>query len=535
MSLQMNWNTEIPNDTIQVGREILADDDPYRLVGDGVNDLLSLEDFADLYSELGRGAICPILLSLITVFQFLENIPDRVAARWAVTRIDWKYALHLPLTWIGFHFSDLCNFRRRLLEHSAERLIFEKVLEWVRSLGFLEKHGKQRSDSTHLLGCVERLSRLELVWETMRVTLRASEATVPEWYTEVIPVAFHEAYVKRQSDWRLSKEEVKAEMRKVGRDGFWLLDHLNDSTPQSILDLIEVETLRTVWNQQFERQADSQKVKVRPPSGRGKGKDLVVTPHDPDARYSEKRGKDWVGYKLQVTETAEDNVVCQFITDIDAVAASTHDSEVVGGIQGRLIDHNLKPDEHYVDQGYTSGPNLAHSEGDGIALIGPVASDTAGKPEGYRQSDFQLDFETQRATCPQGKVSAVWYERPQPDGFVGAEIQFKAQCEGCPARAQCAPSKSGRTLDINPYHEILNQRRAEQETEDFKERMKRRPAVEGTISELTRAHGARRSRYRGLNKVRLQALFTGAAANLKRLTRALAAKEKAMAKEMLTC
>jgi transposase len=323
MSLQMNWNTEIPNDTVQVGHGILADDDPYRSVGDGVNDLLSLEDFADLYSELGRGAICPILLSLITVFQFLENIPDRVAARWAVTRIDWKYALHLPLTWIGFHFSDLCNFRRRLLEHSAERLIFEKVLEWVRSLGFLKKHGKQRSDSTHLLGCVERLSRLELVWETMRVTLRAIEATVPEWYTEVIPVAFHEAYVKRQSDWRLSKEEVKAEMRKVGRDGFWLLDHLNDSTPQSILGLVEVETLRTVWNQQFERQTDSQKVKVRPPSGRGKGKDLVVTPHDPDARYSEKRGKDWVGYKLQVTETAEDDVACQFITDIDAVAAST--------------------------------------------------------------------------------------------------------------------------------------------------------------------------------------------------------------------
>jgi hypothetical protein len=40
---------------------------------------------------LGRGAICPIILSLITVFQYLENIPDRTAAQWAVVRIDWKY------------------------------------------------------------------------------------------------------------------------------------------------------------------------------------------------------------------------------------------------------------------------------------------------------------------------------------------------------------------------------------------------------------------------------------------------------------
>lgn len=535
MSLQMNWNTEIPADTARVGREILAADDPYRLIGDGVNDFLSLKDFTGMYSELGRGGICPIILSLITVFQFLENIPDRVAARRAVTCIDWKYALHLPLTWIGFNFSDLSNFRRRLLEHSAERLIFEKVLDWVRSMGFLNKHGKQRSDSTHLLGCVERLSRLELVWETLRVTLRAIEATEPEWYAEVIPAAFHEAYVKRHSDWRLSKKEVKVEMQKTGRDGFWLLDHLNDSTPQSILGLAEVETWRTVWSQQFERQADSQKVQVRPPSGRGKGKDLIVTPHDSDARYSEKRGKDWVGYKLQLTETAEDDVTCQFITDIDAVAATTHDSEVVEDIHERLTARHLKPNEHYVDQAYTSGPNLAGSDGCGIALLGPVASDTAGKPEGYRQSDFELDFAAQQATCPQGKVSAVWYERPQPDGFVGAEIQFKTQCEGCPVRAQCAPGKRGRTLKVSPYHEILNQRRAEQKTQDFKERMKRRPAVEGTISELTRVHGARRARYRGLKKGRLQALFTGAAANLKRLAYALAAQERPAAKEMAAC
>ncbi len=107
MSLQENWNQEIPPETAQVGCVILTEDDPYRLVGDRVNDLLRLEHFRDLYSKLGRGAVCPIILSLITVFQFLENIPDRVAARGVVTRMDWKYALHLPLTWLGFHFSDL--------------------------------------------------------------------------------------------------------------------------------------------------------------------------------------------------------------------------------------------------------------------------------------------------------------------------------------------------------------------------------------------------------------------------------------------
>ncbi len=137
--------------------------------------------------------------------------------------------------------------------------------------------------------------------------------------------------------------------------------------------------------------------------------------------------------------------------------------------------------------------------------------------------------------CPEGKTSAVWYERPQFDGYVGAEIQFKKQCDGCSARAQCAPGKSGRTLKVNPYHEILGQRRDEQVTEEFKERMKHRPAVEGTISELTRKHGARRARYRGQDKVRLQALFTGAAVNLKRLSQAIESQKRAATRTIVGC
>lgn len=535
MSLSMNWNNEVPADIAQAGCVILTEDDPYRLVGDQVNDLLSLKDFVHLYSTLGRSAICPLILSIITVFQFLENIPDRVAARWAVMRIDWKYALHVSLTWQGFHYSDLCNFRKRLVEHEAERLVFEKVLEWIRALGFLQKYGRQRSDSTHLLGCVERLSRLELVWETLRVALRAIQVAAPTWYQEVIPAAFHEAYVRRQSDWRLSEPEVRGEMQKTGSDGFWLLDHLDASAPAHVLKQSAVETLRTVWAQQFERQQDDGQTRVRPPASRGKGKELVVSPHDPQARYSEKRGQDWIGYRLQVTETAEEEVPAQFISDVEAVAANQHDSEVVDEIQERLIARRLKPEQHCVDQGYTSGPNLAHSAARGIELLGPVAGDTAGKREGYRQSDFVLDFELRQATCPQGKTSLVWYVRPQPDGYVGAEIQFRERCTGCPVRAQCAPGKSGRTINVSPYHELLQQRRSEQHTAAFKEQMNHRPAIEGTISELVRAHGARRARYRGKDKVRLQALFVAAAANLKRLARALIAQKQSPVEAVAGC
>ena len=541
MSLQSNWNEKLPLDTAEIGREILAANNPYRLIGDKVNDFLTLDLFAPMYSDLGRGGICPMVLALVTVFQFLENIPDRVAAQCVVTRIDWKYALHAPLSWKGFHYSDLCNFRRRLIENGAERLVFDRVLQWVHALGFLKRHRKQRTDSTHIVGNVERMSRLELAWETLRVTLREIKATAPQWYGQVIPAVFHEVYVKRQSDWRLSKAEVKAAMQKVGQDGFWLLDRLEEGTPERVLALKEVDTFRTVWEQQFERK-EGQTIVRKPPI---KGKHVITSPHDPEARWSKKRSTEWVGYKLQVTETAEtekdedeekdeqggESETVHFITDIDVTASNEGDSEALDEIQERLIERDLKPEEHGVDQGYVSGPNLARSAKRGIELLGPAPTSQGNKSEGYQQSDFKLDLEAQKAICPQGQESVRWktYAAPEaPDDPDRREIKvcFGAACQGCPVRSQCTSSQSGRTLTISAFYDELSARRAEQQDEAFQQRLHWRAGVEGTLSGLVHGHGARRARYRGKTKVRLQAYFIGAAANLKRLARAMEAREK---------
>lgn len=521
MSLQPTWNVEIPECTACLGDELMDEDNVYRLLGDKVQDLLQSEDFADMYSHLGRGAIYPIILTLVTLFQYLENIPDRVAAERAKMRIDWKYALHVPLNWHGFHYSTLSYFRKRLLENSRERWVFDQVLIWVKTLGFLKKHGKQRSDSTHIVGCVARVSRLGLAWESLRAALGAIQLEACEWYAKAIPAVFHDTYHERQSDWRLSAAEVKAEMQKAGSDGYWLLDLVEKDAPPQVSQLTEVQTLRQVLEQQFECQED--KVQVRKPPIKGKG--IIQSPHDPEARYSKKRGTEWVGYKVQVTETAYSEEV-NFVTDIDTVDANDDDSEAIDDIHARLEERDLKPEKHYVDKGYVSGDNIAHSAAREIELFGPISGDTSTKPEGFKQADFDLDFERQVATCPGGQTSVSWLERPQDDGSVGAHVLFRHKCETCPHRARCAPGTSGRSLEIHPHCAEIRARRAEMQTQDFKEEMKHRPAIEGTLSEMVRKHGLRRARYRGKGKVRLQHLFTGAAVNLKRLTWALAARKQ---------
>ena len=56
----------------------------------------------------------------------------------------------------------------------------------------------------------------------------------------------------------------------------------------------------------------------------------------------------------------------------------------------------------------------------------------------------------------------------------------------------------------------------------FRERMKKRNAIEGTHSERVRTHGMRRTRFWGLGRVRLGNDFTAAACNIKRWIRRVA-------------
>jgi transposase len=68
--------------------------------------------------------------------QYAENLTDRQAANAVRERIDWKYSLGLDLTDAGFDFSLLSEFRQRLVEEEAERLVLDRLLEVCKERGW---------------------------------------------------------------------------------------------------------------------------------------------------------------------------------------------------------------------------------------------------------------------------------------------------------------------------------------------------------------------------------------------------------------
>src|SRR6266508_4502185 len=104
------------------------------------------------------------------------------------------------------------------------------------------------------------------------------------------------------------------------------------------------------------------------------------------------------------------------------------------------------------------------------------------------------------------------------------------QCDRCPVQKQCTHSKNGRrTLVVGLHHALVQQRRKEMQQAEFSKRMHPRNGVEGTHSELVRGHAMRRTKYRGLSRVRLSHYFMGAACNVKRYLNLLAFQIKTAA------
>ena len=307
--------------------------------------------------------------------------------------------------------------------------------------------------------------------------------------------------------------------------------------PPAVRDLPAARALRLILLQQFYREDG--------PDGRAEetwreaekhglplGKDKIASPYDTDARYSEKRGMGWTGYKDHLSETVSDPALDDPATGMPAhpslvtCAETTHaavpDAAMTPVIHDRLEQAGVAPGEHAVDSGYASAGHLLDARERGITMITPLLPDPGwqAREGGCTSRDFTFDWDARQATCPQGTASRTW----SPAVSKGAQVivvQFPAAaCRACPVREKCTRSAShGRQLTLRPrpVHEAVTAARAQQETSQWKARYASRAGVEGLMRQATHVTGIRHARYLGLPKTALEHNIAAAALNLIRL------------------
>jgi transposase len=539
MSMQPQPWPEVPADTARVARKAFRTGALAIRARDELGSWYDDAEFAGAYGARGKPGISPAQLAMVTALQFSENLTDRQAADAVRGRLDWKYCLGLSLEDEGFDFSVLSEFRARVVAGSLELKILDLLLERLKELGLVKAGGRQRTDSTHVLGRIRGLNRLELAGESVRAALEALAAAAPDWLAGVVDSSWQQVYGQRIDQIRLPASEAARGKLAVqyGRDGYHLLDQVYaPGAPSWLRQLPAVETLRAIWVQQYYRGVGGQREKVvrREASEHGlpPGRLCLVSPYDPDARYSEKHGKSWLGYKAHFTETcseaADDDPASgrpeapNLITNVATTEASVPDVAMTGPIHDMLEHAGLLPGEHTVDAGYTSADLLLAARAQGITLLGPLLADTSPQARvgGYTTAAFSIDWEHQQVTCPQDATSIAWNPCRQR-GTEAIVVKFAAAtCRACPARNLCTrSSRSGRQLSLRPreVHEAVAAARAGQTTGQWKARYNIRAGVEGTMRQATHVTGIRRARYLGLDKTRLEHHAAAAAVNLIRL------------------
>jgi transposase len=296
--------------------------------------------------------------------------------------------------------------------------------------------------------------------------------------------------------------------------------------PTELRGLPAIEALRLVWARHYQRTPDGSPgggVRLREERELPRAAEGLESPYELDARFRSKRGSNWTGYMVHLSETCEPDEV-RLITHVDTTPATVHEAMRTAAIHDSLEAKGLPPEEHLVDAGYVSAALLVDSRAThGINLIGPTRKDSSWqkKQGGYGVEEFVIDWEHQRAVCPNGRPSASWRSYTDERRGRYVRVRFSTQdCRNCPFQARCTRSPAqGRALTLHPLeqHLALEVARARQASDECRRLYRLRAGVEGTISQGVRSFGLRRARYRGLQKTHLQHVATAAAINVARV------------------
>ena len=564
------WSTLIPADSFYARlasmRDVLVDDETYAVL------------YKD--SPRGRPSLPPSLVVLTMLLQYHDDCSDAEAEMRVRFDLRWKHALGLALEDTGFDATVLCHFRRKLLEHQMERVLFNRLVNAAREAGLLTKDAEQVVDSSHILGAAGVRDTYTLIRGGIKKLLRAlgyqgqRAARVPERLAAYLDPA---APPKPDIDWADAEERLAALRTLVvdARTALALADPCRDDAAvreaAALLTKIVADDVQegpppeakgpgrprkgaseSVAPGDAAPRSTSETAEVR--LRQGVASDRILSVVDPQMRWGHKSSQQrWAGYKLHVAE----GLASELITDVGVRAASEHDAvPVVAHVARQEEAVGLHPTAVLTDGAFGTADVRADLGERGIEVVAKLRPLTDQKHIG--KDAFVIDLAANdgqgSVTCPAGvtttdrRLARDKWDRPVPlfrfPREVCAACALRDRCLGGPVGRVAHPVRQppGRQVQLHYHEAVLQQARAAQRTPEqrraLRDRLRPRAKVERKIAELMRRHGLRQGRYLGLAKTELQAVLTATMVDAKRLLTLVAAtpeRERAIRQALAAC
>ena len=308
------------------------------------------EMFADLFTDVGRRSVPPMIVAVVMVLQRIEGCSDREAVDRFAFDARWKYAAGgLDFDYPGFVHTVLVDMRARLAGSSAPNRVFETVLGVARAAGLVGR--KRVLDSTSLYDAVATMDTVTLIRSAIRGLLKTAGGDLEDELRTVL--ARDDDYVnagKPSCDYDDPQARVEL-VDALATDGMALLRVLHGRELGEALAQAGA-LLATVLGQDLD-QDEAGVFRI----ARRVAPDRVISTVDPQARHGHKtaaRGFD--GYKGHVGIDPDSEI----ITATTVTAGNAGDASAAQDLITDLLDTD------------TEHPDAQHGQGDD--------SDSGGEP-----------------------------------------------------------------------------------------------------------------------------------------------------------
>lgn len=476
---------------------------------------------------LGRNAWPASVLMTLVLLRWTEEGMSRLASvRRARTDMAWRAAMGLALSGVVPSERTLRDFEKFMREplpgvgRARFQLFHENVVRLCIDEKVVGESAIWTADSTPMWCYGAVLDTVRLLGDGLRklakIWTKATRTPLP-----ALAERWQAAWLLAKStkgglaiDWRDAQARADG-LDRLARDVLRVVEHVRGDFASARPGFRKSAAKLCMRLSQVVRDDLETDEQGRLVVARRVASDRLVSLTDPQARHGRKsKSRTFNGFKLHLVG----DVVSGVIASLAVTPGNQHDNVPAHRLIRRACDLIGGIRELLADTAYGAATFRRRVRAElGVDLVAPPPAATKPKNDHFGKADFEIDFSTGVATCPNG-VAATRMSHIRANGGTCRRYGWhRSACDACPLRDRClARSRRTRTLLLHPDEEEQRRARQQWSKPETKKRYRIRAQCERLINQMVR-HGARRARAWGLGFAQLQAHAIATVCNLKLL------------------
>jgi hypothetical protein len=285
-----------------------------------------------------------------------------------------------------------------------------------------------------------------------------------------------------------------------------------------------------VLQEQYLVTKEKEETVIEVKSAKGISASSLQNPADDTATFGRKGDEDHQGYVFNVAETCSPANPVQLLTDVSLYPNVISD-EVIAAERVPEIKERMDIKEMITDAGFTGEVSEKVCDTEEVALIPAEVKGRKLSGEELSLKDFKF-AEGKIVACPVGQPPATEIRNTEKERWV---IRFSLeQCGSCPMIGRCPVAERQKfySLSFTDRQVVVARRRQALDQEDYREKCRLRPAVEGTVSQFKQRTHNGKLKVRGYQRVRNVIITMAIGINFGRMWAYLEHKKRDMTRSL---